>query len=130
MVWGDWIAEWGRRDEPEHLRRGRLGERAARRQLSKAGLKFLYANFSSENGEIDLVFREAKTLVFVEVKTRGSKKFGKPEGAIDKNKISLYKDAAEGYLEQYPSEAEIRFDVISIVIAKNGTQIEYFQDAF
>ena len=41
MVWGDWIAEWGRRDEPEHLRRGRLGERAARRQLSKAGLQLL-----------------------------------------------------------------------------------------
>ena len=54
MVWGDWIAEWVRRDEPEHLHRGRLGERAAKRQLKKGGLKFLYANFASENGEIDL----------------------------------------------------------------------------
>ena len=42
----------------------------------------------------------------------------------------LYKDAAEGYLKQCPSDEEIRFDVISIVIAKDGTQIEYFPDAF
>ena len=54
----------------------------------------------------------------------------KPEEAIDKKKITLYKDATKGYLEQYPSEEEIRFDVISIVIAKDGTQIGYFPDAF
>jgi len=47
-----------------------------------------------------------------------------------KKKITLYKDAAEEYLEQYPSKVEIRFDVISIVIAKDAPQIEYFPDAF
>ena len=41
-------------DEPEHLRRGRLGERAARTHLRKLGLKFLTANFRSARGEIDL----------------------------------------------------------------------------
>ena len=68
MVWGDGFLEWYRRDEPEHLRRGRMGERAAKQELKKAGLKFLYANFRGEAGEIDLIFRDKRTLVFVEVK--------------------------------------------------------------
>ena len=39
--------------KPEHLRRGELGERAAKKHLQKAGLKFLTANFRSARGEID-----------------------------------------------------------------------------
>ena len=51
--------------EPEHLRRGRLGERAAKKFLQAQGLKFLTANFRSARGEIDLVFREQDCLLFV-----------------------------------------------------------------
>jgi len=47
------------KEEPEHLRRGRLGEQAAKEYLQKKGLKFLVANFRSERGEIDLIFRES-----------------------------------------------------------------------
>src|ERR1035437_8582456 len=42
--------------KPEHLRRGELGERAAKKHLQQAGLKFLAANFRSAHGEIDLIF--------------------------------------------------------------------------
>jgi Holliday junction resolvase-like predicted endonuclease len=55
MVWGDGFIDWFRRAEPEHLRRGRLGERAAKRHLKKAGLKFLYANYRTTKGEIELI---------------------------------------------------------------------------
>ncbi len=48
-------------DEPEHLRRGRLGERAAKAFLQKKGMKFLVANFRSTRGEIDLIFRAGST---------------------------------------------------------------------
>jgi hypothetical protein len=48
--------------QPEHLRRGRLGERAARRHLRRLGLRFLTANFRSSRGEIDLIFREGDGL--------------------------------------------------------------------
>jgi len=44
--------------EPEHLRIGRLGERAAKRHLRRQGMKFLTANFRSKRGEIDLIFRD------------------------------------------------------------------------
>lgn len=52
-------------DQPEHLRRGKLGERAAKAHLQAHGLKFLTANFRSSRGEIDLVFRDHDCLLFV-----------------------------------------------------------------
>ena len=123
MVWGDWIAEWGRRDEPEHLRRGRLGERAARRQLSKAGLKFLYANYSSENGEIDLVFREGKTLVFVEVKTRSSESWSRPAAAVNGEKQRKLIATARDYLRLLRhSDVPYRFDIVEVLLADGCVQ--------
>ena len=118
MVWGDWIAEWGRRDEPEHLRRGRLGERAAKRQLKKVGLKFLYANFSSEHGEIDLIFREGKTLVFVEVKTRSSESWTRPAAAVNADKQRKLIATARDYLRllRHPN-VPYRFDIVEVLLA-------------
>ena len=52
----------GLRREPEHLRRGRVGEAAARRHLKRAGLKFLTANLRTKGSEIDLVFRDGGLL--------------------------------------------------------------------
>ena len=63
-------AWWAGREEPLHLRYGALGEKAARKQLRRLGLKFLTANFRTARGEIDLIFRDSDCLVFVEVKTR------------------------------------------------------------
>jgi len=98
--------------------------------LQKENFRILKTNWRYQKAEVDIIAQKDDFLVFVEVKTRGSKKFGEAEEAINKKKIALYKDAAEGYLKQYPSNAEISFDVISIVIAKDATQIEYFPDAF
>ena len=47
-----------RKEKPEHLRRGELGERAAKKHLQQLGLKYLTANVRSERGEIDLIFRD------------------------------------------------------------------------
>ena len=114
----------------KHNKLGKEGELIAFMFLQKENFRILKTNWCYQKAEVDIIAQKAGFLVFFEVKTRGSKKFGKPEEAINKKKITLYKDAAEGYLEQYPSEAEIRFDVISIVISKDETQIEYFPDAF
>ena len=114
----------------KHNKLGKEGELIAFMFLQKENFRILKTNWRYQKAEVDIIAQKDDFLVFIEVKTRGSKKFGKPEEAIDKKKVALYKDAAEGYLEQYPSEVEIRFDVISIVIAKDGTQIEYFPDAF
>ena len=113
-----------------HNKLGKDGELIALMFLQKEGFSILKTNWRFQKAEVDIIAQDNNFLVFVEVKTRGSRKFEKPEDAIDKKKISLYKDAAEGYLEQYPTDAEIRFDVMSIVIAKDETQIEHIPNAF
>ena len=98
--------------------------------LQRDGFTILETNWRFQKAEIDIIAKKDGFLIFTEVKTRGSKKFGKPSDAIDKKKIALYKDAGEGYLEQYRSEAEIRFDVVNIIIGKDETQIEHIPNAF
>ena len=63
-LWEQIKARFSQKEEPEHLRRGKLGEHAAMKHLQKLGLKFLTANFRSARGEIDLVFRDDDCLVF------------------------------------------------------------------
>src|SRR3974377_1079057 len=74
---------------PLHLRHGQLGERAAKKHLRQLGLKYLTANFRSDRGEIDLVFRDDDCLVFAEVKTRSSEDWTRPAAAVDKRKRRL-----------------------------------------
>lgn len=85
---------------PVHLRRGRLGERAAKKHLRQHGLKFLTANFRSARGEVDLVFREDDCLVFVEVKTRSSEDWVRPAVAVDAEKRRHLSLAALDYLRR------------------------------
>ena len=89
-VWNSLKARWNKSDEPEHLRLGKLGERAAKRHLCRSGMKFLTANFRSPRGEIDLVFRDHDCLVFVEVKTRSSEHWTRPAAAVTAHKRRLH----------------------------------------
>ena len=109
---------------------GKEGELIAFMVLQRDGFTILETNWRFQKAEIDIIAKKDRFLIFIEVKTRKSKKFGKPSDAIDTKKIALYKDAVEGYLEQYPSEDKIRFDVLNIMIGKDETQIEHIPNAF
>lgn len=105
-------------DQPEHLRRGKLGERAAKQHLQAQGLKFLTANFRSPRGEIDLVFRTADCLVFVEVKTRSSEDWGRPAAAVNARKKRLLSQAALDYLRLLKNpEVKTRFDIVEVLLS-------------
>jgi putative endonuclease len=108
----------GRPEKPEHLRRGELGERAAKKHLRKLGLKFLTANFRSDRGEIDLVFRDDDCLVFVEVKSRSSEDWTRPAAAVDRRKRRLLSQTALDYLKllKHP-QVKIRFDIVEVLLA-------------
>ena len=116
------IKSWLAREvKPEHLRRGELGERAAKKHLRKLGLKFLTANFRSDRGEIDLVFRDDDCLVFVEVKTRSSEDWVRPAAAVDKRKRLLLSQCGLDYLKRLKHpEVKIRFDIVEVLLA-DGT---------
>ena len=98
--------------------------------LQRDGFAILETNWRFQKAEVDIIAQKDGFLIFIEVKTRGSKKFGNLSDSIDKKKISLYKDAVDGYLEQYPSELEVRFDAVNIIIGKDETEIEHIPNAF
>ncbi len=105
-------------DQPEHLRRGKLGERAAKQHLQAQGLKFLTANYRSPRGEIDLIFRTADCLVFVEVKTRSSEDWGRPAAAVNARKKRLLSQAALDYLRLLKNpEVKTRFDIVEVLLS-------------
>jgi putative endonuclease len=117
---------------PLHLRRGRLGELAARRVLQTAGLKFLTANFRSPRGEIDLVFRDRDCLVFVEVKTRSSEDWTRPSAAVNARKRQALSRAAMDYVRKLPDpRVKIRFDIVEVLL-QDGTvrEVRHLPGAF
>jgi putative endonuclease len=116
-----WIKSWfARREQPEHLRRGELGERAAKKFLQRRGLKFLTANFRSARGEIDLIFREDDCLAFVEVKTRSSEDWTRPAAAVNARKRRLLSQTALDYLRLLKNPpVKIRFDIVEVLL-ENG----------
>jgi len=116
MVWAEWMRGILGRKEPEHLRRGRLGEQAAKRHLRKIGLKFLTANFKTQRGEIDLIFRDDDCLVFVEVKTRSSEEWSRPAAAVDAGKKRRLSKVAMEYLKQLNDRrVKFRFDIVEVL---------------
>ena len=107
------------REQPEHLRRGELGERAAKKHLRQQGLKFLTANFRSDRGEIDLVCRDGDCLVFVEVKTRSSEDWTRPAAHVDGRKRRLLSQTALDYLRLIKNPPiKIRFDIVEVLLSE------------
>jgi putative endonuclease len=120
------------KEKPEHLRRGELGERAAKKFLQKAGLKFLAANFRSERGEIDLIFRDGDCLAFVEVKTRSSENWSRPAAAVNAERRRRLSQCALDYLRKLKNPAvKIRFDIVEVLL-KDGevSEIRHLPNTF
>lgn len=132
-----WLRRWWQQrrnsaPEPEHLRRGRAGEEAARRALAAAGLKFLTANFRDDSGEIDLVFRDGHGLVFVEVKTRSSEDWTRPAAAVDMEKRRRISRTALTYLAKAGNpKVAFRFDIVEVLL-KDGQvdEVRHLVNAF
>ena len=94
---------------------GDRGENLAARYLRNRGYKIISRNFRCEGGEIDIVARDGKTIVFVEVKTR-SYDDPAPEDQVDATKQHQLTKAGKVYLSRYGyPQPPARFDVVAIV---------------
>jgi putative endonuclease len=119
-------------EKPLHLRRGEAGEQAAKHHLQKLGLKYLAANFRSDRGEIDLIFRDGDCLVFVEVKTRSSEEWTRPAAAVNARKRRLLSQTALDYLKLLKNPpVKFRFDIVEVLLAEgNVREIRHLPNTF
>ena len=121
-----------RSDERRAL--GAQGEARAARFLVKRGYRIVERNVRLGGVEVDLIASRGRVVVFVEVKTRRSDRFGPPETAVDRGKQARLVRAAASWLQQQRGRIrEVRFDVITCrppTAAQGVWQIEHLPAAF
>lgn len=106
---------------------GSFGEEIAAEYLKGVGYKILKRNYSVKGAEIDIIARDGKTVVFVEVKARENLNFGYPAEAVTKSKRHKIVMAAECYIVQNRiADREFRFDVVEVL----GGEVNHIKDAF
>lgn len=106
---------WLKQSAPQKDSLGDRGENCAARYLRKQGYRILIRNFRCPLGEIDIVARDGRTLVFCEVKTRVEDSPA-PEQQINAFKRHQLTKAARYYLSRYGTpQPPARFDVVAIV---------------
>ena len=113
---------------------GAWGEALAGEYLRKKRYTLVAANYRCKFGEIDLIVKDRRHLVFVEVKLRKSPKFAQALEYVDRRKQDRLRITASIYLSQNPTPLQPRFDVIEIY-APAGTatekpEIYHLEDAF
>lgn len=115
--WGRWTA--------------RLGEAVAAGLLTLKGYRVEQRNWRCPLGEIDLIVRRGKVLVFVEVKTRTSRAAGAPEEAVTAAKQARLVRLAQAYLQRRrgPSPS-CRFDVVAVDLSRGLPRLRHLVGAF
>ena len=113
---------------------GAWGEATAAEYLRKKHYKLIAVGYRSRFGEIDLIVKDRKFLVFVEVKLRKSADFAAAREYVDRYKQDRIRVTASIYLSQNPTKLQPRFDVIEIYAPQGDLTaeplIEHMEDAF
>lgn len=107
---------------------GYQGEDVAVEYLMKNKYEILERNFYSIHDEIDIIAKKENEIIFIEVKTRRSLKFGNPAEAVNNIKIKHMKKAARYYLYKTKNEyANVRFDIIEVYICNDKFKINHIK---
>ena len=112
---------------------GKQGELLAREFLQKAGYALLAANYSTRQGELDIVAQDGNDVVFIEVKARRSRRFGTAAEAVTWRKRQHIMATALFFLQkERPRCKSYRFDVIEVYLSESGglNEINHIKEAF
>ncbi|MBC5725246.1 YraN family protein [Agathobaculum sp. NSJ-28] len=113
--------------------KGAWGERAARAFLEQRGYRTEATNFRTRFGEIDMIARDGKYIVFIEVKTRKNDRFAAAREHVTAAKQARVIAAAEAWLQAHPSGLQPRFDVIEVYGEEGAPvppRINHLENAF
>ena len=111
---------------------GDFGENIAAAHLARHGFTCLEYNFRTRFGEIDIIARNERYLLFAEVKTRRSGARVSGEEAVDCRKQARLRAAAEQYLLTHRTNLQPRFDVICVDTAGDSqvAAVRWIENAF
>jgi putative endonuclease len=112
---------------------GQNGEDIAENYLRSLGYRILEKNFINKIGEIDLIALEGKTVIFAEVKTRRTLRFGQPFEAVHWAKRRKLTNLAFSYLKFkfHSVDVPARFDVLSVTCLYGCLpRVEHIKNAF
>jgi putative endonuclease len=114
------------------IKLGAQGEDLAVDYLKKKGLTIRIRNYRKKTGEIDIIAQDGQCLVFIEVKTRKSLRFGQPYESVTLTKQAQISRVALDYITRNKlHDQPIRFDVISILLQSGGdTDINHLPNCF
>ena len=107
---------------------GLEAEKLAATFLASHGLKLVTQNYHCKYGEIDLIMKDAKTLVFIEVRLRSNSQFGSAGASITPQKQQKLILTAQHYLQQH-GDCQCRFDAI-LMSKADVSHIEWVRNAF
>lgn len=110
---------------------GRKSEALAEEYLKRKGFEILQRNYRYGHKEIDLIAKQGKTVVFVEVKAGRSKEFGSPQERVNQKKQKNLIEAAGDFIQKNDlSGCDFRFDVLAITYDKGQQMVEHIENAF
>ena len=107
---------------------GNYGEKIARKFLKKLGYKIIDKNYRTRAGEIDIIAKDQKSFVFVEVKTRSDARFGHPEQNVHFHKMRHFLSSVQVYLLENNIRDPFRLDVVSIDLSHKPPEIIHFKN--
>ena len=96
--------------------------------LQRQGLKLLESNYRCRFGEIDLVMRDGKEIVFVEVRLRGNAAFGGAAASITRSKQKKLTRTAQHY-QMVHGQTACRFDAV-LLDGLDEQRLEWIRNAF
>lgn len=114
----------------EHNKLGIEGEQFAASYLTENGYQILETNWRCGQKEIDIIARKNNTIAIIEVKTRSTEYFGRPEEAVNLSKQRFLITAADVYLQTLNFDANVRFDIITIIKTNSDLKINHIEEAF
>lgn len=114
----------------KHITLGRKGEQLAREYLTGKGYRIIKTNWRYGDDEVDMIAMDGDELVFIEVKTRSTDRYGNPEDDVSRQKESFLVRAAEAYIDACGMDVDSRFDIIAIILSPEKKEIFHIEDAF
>lgn len=111
---------------------GKAGEDLAAQALRQRGYAILDRNYRCRYGEVDIIGKLGEIVVFIEVKTRSSERYGAPQEAVTARKQRQLAMVAHHFLTEHGlGDSPCRFDVVAVLADGHGpAHIEIIPGAF